>query len=226
MDDILSRGLLPVGKVKDGSESVYSRALTIHPPRDSYNLVYLAMVLSGAGFLLPYNSFITAVDYFQTVFPGTTIVFDISLIYILTALIAVLLNNVIIYTFSLNTRIMFGYILSFLILMSILIFIIRLDVFPADQTYAIILVCVALISVGATGELELTLFYTRKISLEFLKTFYHIMSTLLFTSVQQSSFYGLTGMLPARYTQAVMTGESRIYRDFFVVVNIIFCNQV
>ena len=119
MDDILSRGLIPVGKVKHGSQSAYSHAHTIYPPRDSYNLVYLAMVLSGAGFLLPYNSLITAVDYFQTVFPGTTIVFDISLIYILTALIAVLLNNVIIYTFSLNSRIMFGYILSFLILMFI-----------------------------------------------------------------------------------------------------------
>ena len=176
MDENLSRGLLPVGKVRHASQSAYSHAHTIHPPHDSYNLVYLAMVLSGAGFLLPYNSFITAVDYFQTVFPGTTIVFDISLIYILTALIAVLLNNVIIYTFSLNSRIMFGYILSFLILMFILIFIIWLDMFPGDQTYAMILVCVALISVGAT--------------------------------VQQSSFYGLTCMLPARYTQAVMAGES------------------
>ena len=154
MDDILSRGLIPVGKVKHGSQSQYSHSHTIYPPHDSYNLVYLAMVLSGAGFLLPYNSLITAVDYFQTVFPGTTIVFDISLIYILTALIAVLLNNVIMFTFSLNSRIMFGYILSFLIFIFILIFIIWLDMFSPDQTYAIILVCVALISVGATGEPE------------------------------------------------------------------------
>ena len=151
MDNILSRGLVPIGKVKHGSESQYGRSHTVLPPSDNYNLVYLAMVLSGAGFLLPYNSFITAVDYFQTVFPGTTIVFDISLIYILTALIAVLLNNVIIETFSLNSRIMFGYIVSFLILMFILVFIIWLDVFPRDQSYVIILICVALVSVGATG---------------------------------------------------------------------------
>jgi len=71
---------------------------------------------------------------------------------------------------------MFGYILSFLILMFILVFVVWLEVFPTDQMYAITLICVALVSVGAT--------------------------------VQQSSFYGLTGMLPARYTQAVMTGES------------------
>lgn len=29
--------------------------------------------------------------------------------------------------------------------------------------------------------------------------------------VQQSSFYGYTSMLPARYTQAVMVGESKIF---------------
>lgn len=31
----------------------------------------------------------------------------------------------------------------------------------------------------------------------------------LFVSVQQSSFYGYTSMLPSRYTQAVMAGESK-----------------
>ena len=96
MDTILSRALLLVRKAQHGSEYWYRRSHTVYPPGDSYSLVYLAMVLSGAGFLLPYNTFITSVDYFQTVFPGTTIVFDISLVYILTALIAVLLNNVII----------------------------------------------------------------------------------------------------------------------------------
>ena len=30
-------------------------------------------------------------------------------------------------------------------------------------------------------------------------------------SVQQSSFYGLTGLLPPRYTQAIMTGESKTW---------------
>ena len=30
----------------------------------------------------------------------------------------------------------------------------------------------------------------------------------VFPSVQQSSFYGFAGMLPRRFTQAVMTGES------------------
>ena len=52
--------------------------------------------------------------------------------------------------------------------------------------------------------------------LEFIEFVHHIMSMFLFISVQQSSLYGLTGMLPARYTQAAMTGESRFFQDDLV----------
>ena len=38
---------------------------------------------------------------------------------------------------------------------------------------------------------------------------YYIIGVLLYFTVQQSSFYGFTSMLPSRYTQAVMTGESK-----------------
>ena len=37
-------------------------------PRDRWSLIYLALVLCGVGFLLPYNSFITAVDFYQVHF--------------------------------------------------------------------------------------------------------------------------------------------------------------
>ena len=40
----------------------------IKPPIDRCNCIYLALLMSGAGFLLPYNSFITAVDYYQVCF--------------------------------------------------------------------------------------------------------------------------------------------------------------
>ena len=160
MDHILSRGFEPRVRYKEDRSRVCH---TVFPPRDPYNLVYLSMVLAGAGFLLPYNSFITATDYFQAVFPGTTIVFDITLVYILTALIAVLLNNVIIYTFTLNSRIMFGYIISFLVLLFTLTCMVFLDLFPPDLSYIITLVCVAVVSVGATGKLlwaEFSLFFS------------------------------------------------------------------
>ena len=65
-------------------------------PEDSYHLVYLAMVLCGVGFLLPYNNFITAVDYYQDKYPGSTIMFDMSLTYICMALGGVIVNNLLV----------------------------------------------------------------------------------------------------------------------------------
>ena len=152
MDDFLSQVVLSAGGLRDVSASRYRSSYSLHPPNDKYNLVYLAMVLLGAGFLLSYNTFFFAVDYFKTVFPGTTIIFDINLIYILTALFAVLLNNVIIHTFSLNSRVMSGYILSLGGLMFILVLIFILDMFSPDDSYSLILVCVSFISLGSTSK--------------------------------------------------------------------------
>nr|XP_045243778.1 equilibrative nucleoside transporter 4 isoform X3 [Macaca fascicularis] len=74
-------------------------------PDDRYHAIYFAMLLAGVGFLLPYNSFITDVDYLHHKYPGTSIVFDMSLTYILVALAAVLLNNVLVERLTLHTRI-------------------------------------------------------------------------------------------------------------------------
>lgn len=41
-------------------------------------------------------------------YPGTTIVFDMSLVYIVMAFFAVLANNLLVEALSLNTRITFG----------------------------------------------------------------------------------------------------------------------
>ena len=42
-----------------------SRAEESVAPPDSYNLIYISLLFSGVGFLLPYDSFILAVDYYQ-----------------------------------------------------------------------------------------------------------------------------------------------------------------
>lgn len=39
-------------------------------PSDRYHAIYFAMLLAGVGFLLPYNSFITDVDYLHHKYPG------------------------------------------------------------------------------------------------------------------------------------------------------------
>lgn len=42
-------------------------------PDDRYHGIYFAMLLAGVGFLLPYNSFITDVDYLHHKFEGITV---------------------------------------------------------------------------------------------------------------------------------------------------------
>ncbi|KAL1426954.1 hypothetical protein MTO96_003253 [Rhipicephalus appendiculatus] len=146
------------------------------PPEDRCSCVYLALVLAGVGFLLPYNSFITAVDYFQDKYPRTTIVFDMNLVYILTAFLAVVVNNLLVETLPLQVRITFGYLLSFATLLFVALVEVHWESFDHDVGYTVNLVAIAIVALGCT--------------------------------VQQSSFYGYTSMLPSRYTQAVMTGES------------------
>ncbi|XP_053206620.1 equilibrative nucleoside transporter 4-like [Panonychus citri] len=145
-------------------------------PLDKYNGVYFGLLLAGVGFLLPYNSFVIAVDYFQDHFPGTSIMFDISFVYILSACLAVFINNLLVEIVPLFWRINFGYFLSFGTLTAIAIFEIAYCPFTQATSYSVILYAVGIIAFGCT--------------------------------IQQSSFYGYTSMLPTRYTQAVMTGES------------------
>uniref|UniRef100_A0AAZ3SJV0 Equilibrative nucleoside transporter 4 n=1 Tax=Oncorhynchus tshawytscha TaxID=74940 RepID=A0AAZ3SJV0_ONCTS len=139
-------------------------------PDDRYHGIYFAMLLAGVGFLLPYNSFITDVDYLHHKFQGSSIVFDMSLVYIVVALVAVILNNILMERISLHTRITVGEL-------------------PHTHTH--------------TQE-RITRF---DVWLESFTTRQAYIQPLL-CWVQQSSFYGYMGMLPKRYTQGVMTGES------------------
>ncbi|XP_071452226.1 equilibrative nucleoside transporter 4 isoform X1 [Hetaerina americana] len=177
MDENLSRGYIQLGKSRPSAARFsHGNHQHISPPVDKCNCIYLALVLAGVGFLLPYNSFIIAVDYFQARFPASTIVFDLSLVYVLVAFIAVLGNNLLVETLSLNTRITFGYVVSFITLLIVACGEVWWEAFGQATSYTINLIAVAVVSLGCT--------------------------------VQQSSFYGYTSMLPSRYTQAVMTGES------------------
>ena len=41
------------------------------PPVDTCSCIYLSLIICGAAFLLPYNSFITAVDFYQVMVAST-----------------------------------------------------------------------------------------------------------------------------------------------------------
>lgn len=94
-----------------------------------------------------------------------------------------------------------GYFVSFLTLNFIVICEIWWELFGVATSYTINLIAVAIVSLGCTSEF----IYFKGFKLEFF-----IKQTIHF-SVQQSSFYGFTSMLPSRYTQAVMAGESKLH---------------
>lgn len=58
-------------------------------------------------YFLPY-SFMMAVDYFKARYPDTTVIFDMSVVYVTMAFFAVFANNILVETVSLNKRITFG----------------------------------------------------------------------------------------------------------------------
>ncbi|KAL8609050.1 hypothetical protein ACOMHN_059863 [Nucella lapillus] len=178
MDENLSRGYCQLNspQISRKWKSGVSPRDNITPPRDPCSCVYLALVLAGAGFLLPYNSFITAVDFYQERYPGSTIIFDMTLTYIVVAFVSVIINNALVEALRMPVRITFGYILAFFTLMLIALCDLWFQLFSPEVAYKVTLVAVGVVAIGST--------------------------------VQQSSFYGYTSMLPSRYTQAVMTGES------------------
>ncbi|KAG0720933.1 Equilibrative nucleoside transporter 4 [Chionoecetes opilio] len=138
-----------------------------------------------------WQGFTIAIDYFQCRYPGTTIVFDISMVYIFVAFGAVLLNNLVVEAVPLNVRIVFGYVVSLVMLLFVSFFEIWWpDTFPPHLSYRITLFSVAIAALGCT--------------------------------VQQSSFYGYTGMLPKRYTHALLLDDQRTNTMIFFVLSIFF----
>ncbi|ENN78603.1 hypothetical protein YQE_04970, partial [Dendroctonus ponderosae] len=159
----------------DGFSSSRAAFGNISPPLDAYNIIYVAFVFGGIDTLTIF-SFIMAMDYFKARYPSSPVVFDMSLIYIVVAFLTVLANTLLVETFSLNARINFGYIMSFLTLVFVVVCEIWWEAWGTVTSYTVNLAAVAVVAVGCT--------------------------------IQQSSFYGYTSMLPPQYTQAVMVGES------------------
>ncbi|KAG6459437.1 equilibrative nucleoside transporter 4 [Manduca sexta] len=177
MNETLGRGYARIDAIRAARGEPFSTLTDAGaPPADRYNCVYMTLFLAGAAFLLPFNSFIMAVDYFQKHYKNTTIMYDISTVYISSACFAVVVNNLLIYFFHYTTRITFAILFTLCTMLFVTICNIGWDVFVPHVSYTINLVAIGFIAFGCT--------------------------------VQQASYYGFTGCLPPRYTQAVMAGES------------------
>ncbi|XP_063623481.1 equilibrative nucleoside transporter 4 [Cydia splendana] len=176
MNETLGRGYARIEAIRAARGEPLGNMEPGAPPPDRYNSVYFTLFVAGAAFLLPFNSFIMAVDYFQHHYPNTTIMFDMSTVYIASACVAVVANNLLLDLFTYNTRITFGILVSLATMLFVAVCNIGWDGFSTRVSYTINLVAIGVVAFGCT--------------------------------VQQASYYGFTGCLPPRYTQAVMAGES------------------
>ena len=150
----------------------------VDPPKDRFYLTYVAFFLAGAGFLFPWNSFVAAVDYFLFLYPDKHPEVAIAVTYLLVTLTFSTVNIGIVHCIPLHGRIGFGYFMFTIALVFVPLLDIAIQNCALDSNVSFFLTLCAVFTVGIGSGL------------------------------QQSSYYGLSGMLPPRYTQAVMAGES------------------
>ncbi|KAJ9176408.1 hypothetical protein P3X46_011721 [Hevea brasiliensis] len=67
-----------------------SPAISQNAPKDTFHFAYITYFTLGLGFLLPWNAFITAVDYFSYIYPGVSVDRIFAVAYMLVCLCCLL----------------------------------------------------------------------------------------------------------------------------------------
>ncbi|XP_055694429.1 equilibrative nucleoside transporter 4 [Lutzomyia longipalpis] len=142
----------PLGGSRRHYEPSESPDTDTGPPKDRKHIVYLALLTAGIGFVLPYNSFIIAADYWQARFPGRSVALDMSMTYILVAFATVLLNNVFLSLVPFKIRVQFGYAISFTTLVFVALCEVAWHMFAATTAYSVNLAAVSLVAIGCTVQ--------------------------------------------------------------------------
>ncbi|XP_028897735.1 equilibrative nucleoside transporter 4 isoform X1 [Zeugodacus cucurbitae] len=133
-------------------EPMDSPEADVRSPKDHKHSVYIALLAAGVGFVLPYNSFIIAADYWQARFPGRSVALDMSMTYIIVAFATVLLNNVFLSLAPFRVRILFGYVVSFTTLIFVAVCEVAFHMFAANTAYSVNLAAVSLVAIGCTVQ--------------------------------------------------------------------------
>ncbi|KAL0421353.1 UNVERIFIED_CONTAM: Equilibrative nucleotide transporter 1 [Sesamum latifolium] len=88
-------------------------------PKDSFHLAYIIYFTLGAGYLLPWNAFITAVDYFTYLYPDVSVDRVFSIVYMLVGLTSLLFIVAFAHKSNSFVRINVGYVLFLLALVAV-----------------------------------------------------------------------------------------------------------
>ncbi|CAO2829245.1 unnamed protein product [Amaranthus hypochondriacus] len=147
-------------------------------PKDSFHFAYIIFFTLGAGFLLPWNAFITAVDYFDYLYPDRSVDRIFSVVYMLVALFSLLIIIFLPRKSDAFVRINVGlglFVVSLLIVPLMDVFYIKGRIGVYDGFY---------VTVGALGLSGLA------------------------DALVQGGLIGSAGEMPERYMQAVVAGTA------------------
>ncbi|XP_010533125.1 PREDICTED: equilibrative nucleotide transporter 1-like [Tarenaya hassleriana] len=148
-------------------------------PSDSFHFAYIIYFTLGVGFLLPWNAFITAVDYFSYLYPAASVDRIFAVIYMLVGLVFLLLI-VVFYAHKYNACIRINLGLS--------LFVVTLLVVPImDLVYI----------KGRVG-----------LYAGFDVTAVAVALSGIADALMQGGLIGVAGQLPERYMQAVLAGTA------------------
>ncbi|MFS7992436.1 putative equilibrative nucleoside transporter [Helianthus anomalus] len=171
-------------------------------PKDTYNMAYIIHFLLGAGYLVPWNAFITAVDYFQYLYPNKHINKVFSVGY-MSAAMAVLFTLM---WFSRSSRVKLPSVRTRMNLGQCL-FILALMVAPVTDW----------IVHGKETRKTMNIAFVVLVSM--------VMISGLADGLVGGSLVGATGALPGRYMQAVFAGNATagmiyIFRLFISIFSV------
>ncbi|CAI9092893.1 OLC1v1028251C1 [Oldenlandia corymbosa var. corymbosa] len=147
-----------------------------HIPEDSFHLAYIVYFILGAGFILPWNAFVTAVDYFSYLYPDVPVDRVFAVVYMIISLIGLVVVLSLAHKSSSLLRINVG----------LGLFVVALLVVP------IIDVCYVKGRVGVYGGYYVTVCLVGLCGVA--------------NALVQGSLVGAAGELPERYMQAVVAG--------------------
>ena len=125
-------------------------------PEDKFNIVYICMLIVGAGFLTPWGSFIGAIDYFfyyyLREFPAVSVVIPVS--YLVTTFAATTINMTLVKRVGLHSRILFGYIMFIISLLLIPLLDIGIHncTISTGVSFYLTLLTVGMVGLGSGGK--------------------------------------------------------------------------
>lgn len=172
-------GLSGVATDQESEEAVLLTSGTTQiAPKDSFHLAYIFYFFLGAGYLFPWNAYITAVDYFSYIYPDKSVDRVFTVVYMVVSMVCI--AGVVLYARNLNRFVRIN--------VGLLLFLVSLVVVPVmDLVYV-------------KGEIGMYSGYYVTIG--------GVVVSGVADGLVQGGVVGSAGELPQRYMQAVIAGTA------------------